>query len=382
MSILDGIDMKILLLARWPVGGIRSYFRYVYGNKAFSGYHLTFVAPDKELAPYLDQYITAGSHEFVATPDSSLALFRCAMAVMKREKFDLVHSHGFTAGAAATVLCRIFSTPHLMTAHDVFQKGQFVGAKGAARRLWLSWVFRNCGVIHAVSEDGKENLLEFFPGIEEDRIRAILHGIDVDAFVRAGPVDFRREIGDRARGRFLIGFFGRHMAQKGFKYLVDAIEILVQQGAAGISPLVLSFGDGGFVREEFEAIEARGLGEYFIRLPYTDDIPGAIKGVDLVAMPSLWESCGLLGMESLAAGVPIIGTSCIGLREVLEGSPATVVEPGDAAALASAISEHMKGTGRDAYASYVDTAKQRFCLERPVGELLHLYAEIMNGVAA
>ena len=55
--------------------------------------------------------------------------------------------------------------------------------------------------------------------------------------------------------------------------------------------------------------------------------------LDLLVVPSLWEASSVVSMEAMAAGVPVLGTDCIGLREVLRGTPSRVVRAGDPAAL-------------------------------------------------
>ena len=88
---------------------------------------------------------------------------------------------------------------------------------------------------------------------------------------------------------------------------------------------MLCFGWGGFIREEQVEIKRRGLENNFHFLPFQENPARAIRGVDVVVMPSLWEACPLLPMEVLVAGVPVIGTDCVGMREVLLDTPARVV---------------------------------------------------------
>ena len=175
-----------------------------------------------------------------------------------------------------------------------------------------------------------------------------------------------------------IGFFGRFMAQKGFRYLVDAIQLIVENKMTERPPLVLTFDWGGYVREEYERIERMGLGDYFCMQQYTKDMPGMIKAMDIVAMPSLWESSGLLGMEALVSGVPIIGASCIGLREVLSDSPAVLVPPRDAEALAIAIADEINKPRKEEFEKFSSIAKERFSLNRPSSELKKLYDGLLS----
>lgn len=370
--------MNVLLLARWPVGGIRTYFRYIYGHKSFTGFRFTLVAPDHDLSKMLATELSSTDFRYLPCDNSAVGLLRKAASELRRGDYQLVHSHGFTAGALVAPLCRLFQVPHLMTAHDVFQHGQFVGVRGRLKKALLAQLFRKIDVIHAVTNDGRDNFMEFFPSIDARGLHVIRHGVDVATFRDAATVNLRQEIGPAADTDYLIGFFGRFMAQKGFRYLVDAIGLIVNQEQLVRRPLVLTFGAGGFSREEYDRLRSKGLGNYFIQMPHSDNMPGVIKGVDLVAMPSLWEACGLLGMEALIAGVPIIGTNCIGLREVLEGTPASVVPPGDARALARKIEYEMTAGRRKEFEAYMPEAARRFSPERHVSELMELYTSMIK----
>ncbi|WP_231876545.1 MULTISPECIES: glycosyltransferase family 4 protein [unclassified Oleiphilus] len=327
---------------------------------------------------FLRERCSRASLSFVYCEHSSKDLFFAYRDTVRRG-FDLVHCHGFTAGALVGLGRPLrHMTPHLMTVHDVFLERQFSGWKGRFKKFLLSLTFRRMDAIHVVSEDCKANFLEFFPKIEDFRIYTILHGVDTEKFYNEEPRDFREELG--FSDQLLLGFFGRFMAQKGFKYIVEAIEFLITKDERYRRRLkVLTFGWGGFIREEFELIEQKGLSDIFVQMPHTDNMPAAIKGVDVVLMPSLWEACGLLGMEALAAGTPIIGTNCIGLREVLEDSPAFIVPPKDGHVLSRAIESCLVERNKDSFDSYAEIAVKRFSLDIPAESLEHLYSKMIDG---
>jgi glycosyltransferase involved in cell wall biosynthesis len=366
---------KILLVVRHPVGGIRTYFKYIYSQDVFNKYDFTIVSPDSEVKSLLKEIFEADNYQYVPCNDS-VSLLKASWKCLLGNKFDLVHSHGFTAGVLI-VLANIFSSvPHLMTAHDVLLNNQFVGIKGGLKKFLLTKMFNRLDAIHAVSNDGAENLLEKLPKLKHQKIRTILHGIDVNDFYGATAT----KINDHdLEGAIRIGFFGRFMSQKGFLYLVDAIEIIKENRLSEKKITVLAFGWGGFVREEFDDIKKRGLDKYIKLMPFTDNMPGAIKSVDIVAMPSLWEACGLLAMEALVVGTPIIGTDCIGLREVLNGSPAKTVPKADANALALAIVNEISENRTAEFQAYAEVAKDRFSHIRPAMQLEQLYSELIQG---
>ncbi len=218
-------------------------------------------------------------------------------------------------------------------------------------------------VIQTVSRDARENLLQFIPALRGPRrvVVTIRNGIRPELFEAPQRRDLRGELGIDA-GTFLIGFFGRFMSPKGFRYLIDAMAILTQELHPPRRPLVLAFGVGGFVREEQAAIAARGLTESFRFMPFVADMASNLRGVDVVAIPSLWEACPLLPMEAMAVGVPVIGSNCVGLREVLEDSPAVVIPAADARALADAILAQMRDPQprEAAAAAFAAEARTRF----------------------
>ena len=98
-------------------------------------------------------------------------------------------------------------------------------------------------------------------------------------------------------------------------------------------------------------------------------------------MPSRWEACGLLAMEALCAGVPLVGTTCIGLREVLAGTPALTAPPGDHEAIARALVAAVAPEVRPRFAAYRAQARERFSSERTARELRALYDRLAGGGA-
>lgn len=369
--------MKVLLIARWPVGGIRTYIRYIYSNSVFSNYEITLIAPDLELRNFLSTYLPESRIKYRATADNNESIVREIKQCLKEERYDLIHSHGFSAGVLTSrAIIFMRSSPHIMTVHDVYRDELFRGVKGKLKLLGLNVIYRQLDAVLTVGEDCYQNFIEYMPAVRKAKLINIDHGVDVERFSNASKRDFKAELGLPSHQR-IIGFFGRFMAQKGFSDLVGAMKILSETTPKEDMPLVLTFGWGGFIREEYQRIEELGLQQFFRQLPFTDDMPSAIKGVDMVVMPSRWEACGLLAMEVLSAGVPLIGTSCIGLRCVLKDTPAYMVNPSDPAALAGAIEEQLRQDDQ-LFKDYQPLAIKRFNLEEPAAKLHQAYLSIRS----
>ncbi len=365
-----GNRKRVLLVVRHPVGGILTFFKYMYGQDCFDEYNFTVIAPEPDLRETLERIFNRGDFNFIPCVGSK-DMVRISWMYLKNNCVCLVHTHGFTAGSLLVPVTSLNKVPHLMTTHDIFQESQFSGLRGKIKKYALSYVFDKIDTIHTVGFDATENLQEYFPSVEKNKIHCIPNGIDTEKYYDVIETqlckDYKKEV------VFLIGFFGRFMPQKGFRDLVDAIDNITRNKLSDQTPLVLTYGWGGFIREEYQLIEDRGLSSYFRMMPFTDNMPVAIKGVNLVVMPSLWEALPLLGMEVLVAGVPIIGTNCIGLKEVLKGSPGVMVPINNSEMLAAAIADEMNSSSLQVFQQYSHIAKKRFSLEEPSLELKMLY---------
>ena len=101
-----------------------------------------------------------------------------------------------------------------------------------------------------------------------------------------------------------------------------------------------------------------------------------MKGLDLIAMPSEWEACGVLSMEALVAGVPLVGSNCIGLREVLAGTPARMVEPSDVQALAKTLLSEISDKRRSCFEEFAFEAAERFTVTETGERIRSLYDQL------
>lgn len=312
--------MKVLVFAKHPSGGIKTYISYVYGNAVMQDIEFVLVTPATGNGRYFRDRL-GQSLVYAETGSSNRSLIKALWKYSRTHRPDIIHSHGFTAGALAALPAWLLGIRHIITTHDVFDATQFKGLSGALKKYFIGFCFNLAACINPVGEDASNNFLTYFPRLgRKGRVKPIRNGIDVGAFLSSGRRNIRAEVGLRDEV-LLAGFFGRFMAQKGFRYLVDLVEQWNHTGQA--RPLhVACFGWGGFIREEQEALRHRKLDQYFHFFDNTDDMPAALRGVDVVTMPSRWEACPLLAMEAMTAGVPLIASDCIGNAEVVRGTPA------------------------------------------------------------
>ena len=259
---------------------------------------------------------------------------------LRTGRFALVHAQGFKAAFQSLIGGIGIRVPQVVTVHDVIRPVQVDGFAGAIKLRILGQVLRHADALISVTEDVKNNLLGYWPFLGSSRCELITipHGIDLRRLAAGNDLapqgdDLRNSLGVSA-GVFLMGFLGRFMEQKGFLPLLDALEILGRDVVPRPYHIV-AVGSGDYMREYRREADRRGLGGV---LSFLEAVPNAatiLRQLDLLVMPSLWEAAGLLAMEAMALGVPVLGSDCIGLREVLRDTPSLTFSAGDAVALSS-----------------------------------------------
>ena len=230
---------------------------------------MTLIGPRMDEMELLKRDLAALKVKFIELDEcTNLTLARAVDREIARGEIDLVHSHGFTAACAAALPAKLRRVPHLATIHDIVQDPQFLGLKGNARRLGFRLLLNMVDVVHAVGDEAGKNLVAHLGSGVGSRLRVIRNGILTGPVLRAAPRDLRTELGLES-GALLVGYFGRFMAQKGFRYLVEAVRLLRdREGTEMQRPVhVATFGEDGFVREERAALERAGLRSYFSFLP-------------------------------------------------------------------------------------------------------------------
>lgn len=356
------------LVVHWPTGGIRTHLQYLF-REIGHRFRPILVARDSEETRLLCQGLERYGVEHVAARGASiLDLTRAAWRAVSRFDIHVVHSHGFGSTVAATPVCLSRQLPHLCTTHDVVTEG-IVRREGWTRTSTLGIAVRLADAVHAVSPSAAVSLrlLPFAGG--QRNIHVINNGIDVSQFTDRAPVDIRAEHGIPSDTK-LVGFFGRFMGQKGFRVLIDAAAVLIERGAPRF--VVVTHGDGGFVREDTEYLTSKGLRDHFVFRGLQADPGPSIAAMDVVAMPSRWEAFGLLAAEVLCSGVPLIATDCEALLEITRGSPARIVRAGSADALADALQAELANGTQALAMDYAATARARFSFRANAEQLADL----------
>jgi phosphatidylinositol alpha-mannosyltransferase len=247
---------------------------------------------------------------------------RAVARILDRERFDLLHVHEPLVPGPARIALRLAQVPVVATFHANSEREGPLRA--LARRIGSAGLSRIAHGI-AVSREAKR----FSRVVYRGRTAVIPNGVDLGHYAAAiRPVDHSAP----AAGPLKILFVGRFGEErKGLPVLLDAAARLVESGRRVEVAIV---GDGP--RERFEAAAKRANARFLWRVS-DGEILDALAACDLFCAPSLHgESFGMVVVEAMAAGCPVVASDIPGYAEAARGA-AVLVPPGNGAALAEAL---------------------------------------------
>lgn len=380
-------DHRVLVPVSHPLGGIRTYMLYYFRRlHEESGYRFTFLSEaGNAFETFKRDLIDWEGTEYVEVPPKcgSKTVIQILRQTLKTQSFSLIHSQGLKAGTETAIANYFGNIPHLITLHDVIlPQNAIPGRFKWLKKKIISLVTRRASFIVPVSHDCEANHLQIFPVWQRGpvRVKTILNGIDLERLehsrlrFESGQATRLREqfgIGDRV---VLGGFFGRFMPQKGIDLLLKALELLVDRGFADRFRLVATQDRNGFFDETLKLVaENPKLIRMIHFIESVPDIVPLLLQVDATIIPSRWEACPILPMESLVLGVPVIGSDCIGLREVLSATPSLVHQHDNPESLAATLIRFIESPTTNAAKCYAVQAAQRFDIRSATNQLLEIY---------
>jgi glycosyltransferase involved in cell wall biosynthesis len=369
---------EVLLVARWPVGGIRTHLGYNWRALQQGGCRFTLVVPEDASLPPLKERLGEGSPTFVPvrTRGRQCALWRAVAGQMASRRFDVVHAHGMTAAGNAALGGLLSSTPLVVTLHEPLRDEQFRGAMGAFRRWAAGAALSRASAVITVSHDARENLYRYFPALRRRKtVHTIPNGIDAARYAEPAPPErwLREMLGMREEAR-LVGYLGRFMPEKGMPLLLEAVARLAGSSCPPFH--VAAFGGSDYRRQYQRWIDERSLGRYVTLFDFVPDVRPVLRQLSLVVVPSLWEASPLVPLEAMCAGVPVLGSDCQGLREALRGTPSKTFPAGDVEALTQALREAVGRPWADEARAFAPEARARFDNGPAAGRLLDIYGRL------
>jgi glycosyltransferase involved in cell wall biosynthesis len=260
-------------------------------------------------------------------------------AWFKRERPDIVHTHLIHADVHGLLAARAAGVPAIVASKhndDPFRSNAVIRASEA-------WLARRTARVIAISERVREMVLSD-GRIDPRRVLVIPYGYESP--VRKPRQDVRRPLGIPADAPLLVAV-GRLVRQKGHDTLIRAFQTVLRERPEARLVIV----GGGPLEPDLRRLASElGVASACVLAGPRDNALDFIDEASVFVHPSRWEGFGIVLLEAMAAGKPVVATRISAIPEVVEdGRTGLLVRPDEPEELARALVEMLSRTDRDVF---------------------------------
>jgi glycosyltransferase involved in cell wall biosynthesis len=311
------------------------------------------------------------------SPANDLKALLKLAKMMRRGRYQIVHTHSSKAGVLGRVAAKMARAPVIVHTVHGWSFHQRLSPRKLRFYVALEKLGDWCGhVAILVAEKDREKGLA--QGIKNAANYPVIRsGIELDRFghPQISPAEMRRQLGIPADA-LVVGSVTRLSPQKAPLDLMDAFAHIRQQFP---DAWFLVVGDGP-LRPEVEArIQRLGLTGRIILTGLRRDVPELMAAMDIFTLSSLWEGLPRVLPQAMATGLPIVSARADGTAEAIhEGQNGFLVEPGQPKSLAAQVVQLLQNEAlRREMGAYGRQLAPEFGAEKMVQEIDALYQRLL-----
>ncbi len=273
-------------------------------------------------------------------------------------EYDLIHSHYWLSGEVGLKLAAEWGVPQVFSFHTIGAAKDELGlgeGEPAIRLLTEREIASGCHHLMAGTE-GEKLLVQRHHGCAADKISVVPCGVDLELFQPIDKGAARRSLGLADAPTVL--FVGRLDKLKGIDRLVEALSHIDVSGCR-----LIVIGGDEYSKSALERLKQQaarlGISE---RIEFIGAVPQRelrqyYSAADVVAVPSYSETFGLVALEAVASGTPVVSADVGAARLIIkEGISGSVVPSNDPATLAGALKAWLAGVATDRNALHESVA--------------------------
>jgi len=243
-----------------------------------------------------------------------------AFMARDRAHYDVIRSHYWTSGLVAEKLKSQLQIPHVITFHTlgaVKNRASGTAEEPELRIQAEKEIVEHADCIVTSTEEGKNNLIHLYGG-QPQKIRVIPAGVDLDLFHPADREEARRELALEEYRRVLL-FSGRLQPFKGLDLLLHAMTYLPNHGTTRLLVVGGNAGKKDEMVKMNSLVNDLGIGSMvgFVGPVEHDRMPTFYNAADICVVPSYHESFGMVAVEALASGTPVLASRVGGLATIV-----------------------------------------------------------------
>lgn len=247
--------------------------------------------------------------------------------LLQKEDIDLIHGHYlFPAGAAAVEVGNDHGIKTYVTAHgsDMFE----VYKKQPVMRSTLKNVLKKADVVLAVSNALKHEIISTGVTGIADKTRLSWNSVDITKFSAEPNDSFKKEY--NLNDKPIVLFVGNLIKRKNVESIIEAKKI------ANSDYYLVIVGNGPLYKKLKKKVDDENIRDV-VFTGSRDDVENIIPSCDVLILPSFSESFGLVLIEALSCGKPVIGSNVGGITEIITDDVGLLVDPNKISSIAGAI---------------------------------------------
>lgn len=321
-----------------------------------------------EFIPYLQRNIN---------PLRDIQAFFYLFKFLMREKPLIAHLHTSKAGFIGRIAAKLAGVKCIVyTTHGHIFYGYFRGLK---TRLFINMerlASFFCDAITTLTEKEKGEFRNLKIA-KEGKIVPVPNGLDIGPFSEAKKGTMRRELGIDDE-TVLIGWIGRFEPVKGPDIFLSVCKKLHDIFDDGV--MAVMAGDGILLEDMIRERDMLGLNKFLLLLGYRNDIISLLADIDILVLTSLNEGFGMVILEAMAAGKPVVAHNVGGVAElIVDNVTGYMVKRGDIDAIVSHVNYLIKN--RDRYDSLSVNA-YNMAIKYSLSEMVNRFEGVYNSVLA
>ncbi|MDY0146967.1 MAG: glycosyltransferase [Halothiobacillus sp.] len=374
------------------INGVSTSIQSFRSELIASGHRVTLICPDYPESITLerakDQHddediLRLPSRKVLLDPEDRMMSYGAIinlLPILRGRTIDIVHIHTpFVAHYAGVKLARKLAIPVVESYHTFFEEYLYNYIRWAPRN-WLKWAARffsksQCNAVDAlvVPSSPMRDALQTY-GVRTG-MHIIPTGLNLDTFRTPPTSDFRAKLSIRDDQPILL-YVGRVALEKNIDFLLDMMPFVLKETPEAI--LVIA-GEGPAESHLQRKVAAMGLqaSVKFVGYMRRDGaLQDAYRAADLFVFASRTETQGLVLLEALALGTPVVALGAMGTLDVLNPDGGCMIAPDDPSEFAEAVNQTLNQPDR--YQQLVDQAPryaETWTAAQKTQQLLEMYRQ-------
>lgn len=294
LALHEKYDLKVLAI-KVDYSTFRPFFSYTKTTNNASGFEETILSVDKSF-PVYNQF------NFLMTSVQHLT------KEYKQWQPDLIHCHvSYPAGVVGVIVAKKLNIPCVVTEHT----GGFTGLfRSPLHKILILWALRKAHLVTTVSADAQRIMGQYI----NKKIQVLPNILNASRF----------KIGKSHTGATHLGFLGGLDTDiKGLDILLEALKSINTKNV-----MVHIGGQGQLLNAYKKMAEEFGLNKIikFYGVIHPNNVPAFMNKLDIFVLPSRKESFGVVLLEAMACGLPVIATKCGGPEDIITPETGLLVE--------------------------------------------------------